>query len=534
MWTDGGWPIKPEIVLEGGNYATDNHGNYSNAPDLSILTTALEKTGATLGLTRATSAAAGQAAGMAAQIQAAYPNYWPETVRGLMVHCARWTKEMREEFPVEKKGGRVIKIPPLRLRCYGWGVPNLLDCMGCEKNFATMVIQDTIQPFCLKDEGRKTATKEMRFHTLPIPKEKLAEIGDEKVEMRVTLSYFIEPSPGRKGWNKNHRYASHGLRFAVLRPLEDIATFQKRISRDFWDSDENDQTKRERPSKGAEEDRHWAIGEFGQTKGSMHSDFWIGTASQLADSDAIAIYPVTGWWREAPVSLNLVNQPVKEQLKLAMEVATALRQRQPEAYVKLADGVEQDLHLATLGIPPDNLGKIDTFRFEEISLLEHVGNLIIAGKFSTALEIVKHRRRSFWAHHQLERQEQWQAYGLVAELGIAIGEIAKQLPDAKKTAINWVEGYTAENGWYRADLLHRRLESTLASMSDTIASEKVVHKVRQDYESLIDKMSTGFIRAFKESAWTIPGVLHQTDVYSSEVHNPAEPVDGRIKSGGSR
>ena len=227
---------------------------------------------------------------------------------------------------------------------------------------------------------------------------------------------------------------------------------------------------------------------------------------------------------EAPVSLNLVNQPVKEQLKLAMEVATALRQRQPEVYVKLADGVEQDLHLATLGIPPDNLGKIDTFRFEEISLLEHVGNLIIAGKFSAASEIVKHRRRSFWAQHQLERQEQWQAYGLAAALGIAIGDIAKQLPDAKKTAINWVEGYTDENGWYRADLLHRRLESTLASMSDTIASEKVVHKVRQDYESLIDKMSTGFIRAFKESAWTIPGVLHQTEVYSSEVHNPAEPV----------
>lgn len=299
-WTDGGWPIKPEIVLEGGNYATDTHGNYSDAPDLSILTTALERTGATLGLTRATSAAAGQAAGMAAQIQAAYPTYWPETIRGLLVHNARWTKEMREEFPIVKKGGRVNKIPPLRLRCYGWGVPNLMECLACEKHFATMIIQDTIQPFCFKEDGRKTATKEMRFHRLPIPKERLAEIGDEPVKMRITLSYFVEPSPGRKGWNKNHRYASHGLRFAVLRPLEDIATFQKRISRDFWDFDSEDSSKRERPATLAAEDRHWAIGEFGQTKGSLHSDFWFGTASQLAESDAIAIVPVTGWWRERP------------------------------------------------------------------------------------------------------------------------------------------------------------------------------------------------------------------------------------------
>lgn len=299
-WTDGGWPIKPEIVLEGGNYATDTQGTYSDAPDLSILTTALERTGATLGLTRATSAAAGQAAGMAAQIQAAYPTYWSETIRGLLVHNARWTKEMREEFPVERKGGKVKKIPPVRLRCYGWGVPNLGHCLACEKHFATMIIQDTIQPFCLKENGRDTASNEMKFHRLPIPKEKLEAIGEERVEMRLTLSYFIEPSPGRKGWNKNYRYASHGLRFAVLRPLEDVDTFRKRISRDFWDADEDDAEKRIRPKNNSVDDRHWAIGEFGQTKGSLHSDFWIGTASQLAESGAIVVYPITGWWRERP------------------------------------------------------------------------------------------------------------------------------------------------------------------------------------------------------------------------------------------
>ena len=227
---------------------------------------------------------------------------------------------------------------------------------------------------------------------------------------------------------------------------------------------------------------------------------------------------------EPPASLNLVSQPAAKQLELVLEVAAALRQRHPEAYVGIADGIEQDLHLATQGISPDSLGNIDTFRFEEKTLLEHVGNQIVAGKFSPALEIIMHRRRSFWALHQLQRQEQWQAYGLAAELGLAVNEIAKQLPDSKKTAIHWIEGYVAERGWYRADLLHRRLESTLASMTDTIASEKVVHKVRQDYESCVGKMTNGFMAAFKESGWTIPGILHQTQIYSKEVHSPAEPV----------
>lgn len=38
-----------------------------------------------------------------------------------------------------------------------------------------------------------------------------------------------------------------------------------------------------------------------------------------------------------------------------------------------------------------------------------------------------HRRISFWALHQLERQEQWQAYGLAAQLGMAVAEVTKQL-----------------------------------------------------------------------------------------------------------
>ncbi len=298
-WREKSWPIKPELVLEGGNYATDGSGAFSDTADLSILTTRLAPSGALLGLTRATSPAAGQAARMAAIIQANYPNYWPETVRGMLVHNASWTKEMRAEFPTSKQAGKFTKVPAARLRAYGWGVPSLDRSLACAKHFATMVIQDAIQPYCFGDDGKPT-TNEMYFHALPLPSAALSAIGDEEVEMRVTLSYFIEPSPGRKGWNVNHRYASHGLRFDVLRPLEDMTQFKQRISRDFWDGSDEAPEKRIRPKKGPSDDRQWAIGEFGQKRGSIHSDFWRGTAGQLADSNSIAVFPVTGWWRERP------------------------------------------------------------------------------------------------------------------------------------------------------------------------------------------------------------------------------------------
>ena len=227
---------------------------------------------------------------------------------------------------------------------------------------------------------------------------------------------------------------------------------------------------------------------------------------------------------DPPESLNMVSQPATKQLELVLEVAKSVRETHATYYVKIADDIQQELHLDSLGIAPEKLGTIDTFRFEEQVLLEHVGNLIVAGKFSDAHDVVTHRRLSFWALHHLERQEQWQAYGLSAQLGMAVAEVTKQLPDSKKTVVNWTEGYVAENGWYRIDRLHRQLESTLAAMTDTIASEKVVHRVRKDYESLVDKMTTGFVSAFKESGWSIPGVLQQTQIYSKEVHSPSETV----------
>jgi hypothetical protein len=49
--------------------------------------------------------------------------------------------------------------------------------------------------------------------------------------MRATLPYFIEPSPGARGWAPRYGYQSHGLRFAVRNPLETVAAFEQRINR---------------------------------------------------------------------------------------------------------------------------------------------------------------------------------------------------------------------------------------------------------------------------------------------------------------
>jgi hypothetical protein len=116
-------------------------------------------------------------------------------------------------------------------------------------------------------------------------------LGEAQVELRATLSYFIEPNPGERGWTRRHRYASHGLRFRVKLATETVDEFRARINQAARDEEEGT------PTGGATED--WLLGSF-RDRGSLHSDFWSGSAADLAERDAIGVFPVGGWWKEKP------------------------------------------------------------------------------------------------------------------------------------------------------------------------------------------------------------------------------------------
>ncbi len=277
-----GWPIKPDIVMEGGNYITDGT-NRDWCSDLSLLTTILHPTGRLFTDMRDSSAATAAAARLAAIIWSHYPRLWPETIRGLLIHSAKWTQAMLDRCPGTKK-----EDVQDRLRCFGYGVPNVRRATWSAENAATLIFEGELQPF--DKVGSEYKTKEMHLHHIPWPTDLLQQLGEVPVTMHVTLSYFVEPSPGRKGWGEKHRFQSHGLRFDVISPLEDEDQFKRRVSRAMWDNDQ-------RPDN-IPETRNWTVGSRNRTRGSVHSDWWTGTAAELARCGTLAVYPVTGWWRE--------------------------------------------------------------------------------------------------------------------------------------------------------------------------------------------------------------------------------------------
>ncbi|WP_181233375.1 S8 family peptidase [Enhygromyxa salina] len=319
-----GWPVKPDVVMEGGNWAVGPGQERCVPDDLGLLTTTLRPGGALLSITHDTSPATALAARMAARIWARYPDLRAEIVRGLMVHSARWTSAMRRRFPGTSKA--MIQD---RLRCYGYGVPDEARALRSAENLVTLIYEGALTPYCRDEKSKTIKTKEMHVHELPWPTATLQQLGHERVQLRITLSYFVEPSPGRRGWTRRHRYASHGLRFAVFRPTDTEPRFLKRVSTSALDETEADD-----PGSNGD-DLAWVVGPQKRGQGSIHSDWCDATAAELAVCNKIAVYPVTGWWRErkhlerwgesARYSLIVTLETARNDVQLYSEIKSAIR-----------------------------------------------------------------------------------------------------------------------------------------------------------------------------------------------------------------
>lgn len=287
---DAQWPLKPDVVFEGGNAVKNALGAVTMA-SLSLLT-AHHIPGQRLFTTmNATSAATALASRMAAQLMSVYLELWPETIRALIVHSARWTDNMERMFL--PTGRRASKSDFARLvRHCGFGVPDLNRSLWSVSDSLTMVVEECLQPF-MREENRQPTLRDMNLHQLPWPLAELEALGEMQVEMRVTLSYFIEPNPSARGVRSRYRYESHGLRFDVKRSAESETAFRARINMAARDEEEGT-----RVTGGI--DDGWVIGKQYRHKGSLHSDIWRGSAVDLASRGMIAIYPTLGWWKTRP------------------------------------------------------------------------------------------------------------------------------------------------------------------------------------------------------------------------------------------
>lgn len=262
-------------------------------PSLSLVSTGKGGRGDALVPFHATSAATAQAARMAAQISAEHPDFWPETVRALMVHSARWTDPMKAG--VANANGMTGRSA-LR-RKFGYGQPDLPRALASASNDLALFSQAYIQPYVQPNISKRDPNQRVgnitygnaHYHDLPWPTQVLEQLETCPVRLRITLSYFVEPYPLKESMLDPARYRSFGLRFDLKRPRDTDREFQSRFISEMGAR-----------VSGGEGDPDWDFGPKSVSAGSLHCDTWNGTAVELASRDQLAIYPVMGWWRDRP------------------------------------------------------------------------------------------------------------------------------------------------------------------------------------------------------------------------------------------
>ncbi|MFD7296756.1 S8 family peptidase [Streptomyces sp. NPDC059897] len=331
--------VKPDIVMEGGNLLVDPGESLLDSHDVVRVTTTDKNPYRLISSANATSAATAQAARLAALAHAAYPDLSAEAVRALLVHEARWTSAMKGDGLYKRTGTpKLTKKQLMRqvIRRYGWGVPTEERVLSSASNSVTLIVQNKLVPF-RRDRSGGARLAELQLHELPWPLEQLRDLGAATVELRVTLSYFIEPNPGRRGMRGRYTYASHRLRFAIKSPQETVDGFERRIAVQA-------ETETDAPShaKAFESDTNWLVGPQGRNQGSLHSDIWQGSATELAECGVLAVFPSGGWWKTHNRA-DRVGLPVRYALLVSLTT--------PEVETDLYTPIANQLDIPVPGAP---------------------------------------------------------------------------------------------------------------------------------------------------------------------------------------
>jgi hypothetical protein len=165
----------------------------------------------------------------------------------------------------------------------------------------------------------------MHFYDLPWPKAALRSLENALVVMKVTLSYFIEPNLTGRAATRPDTYRAFGLRFDMKKRNETRAAFRRRVNA----GQAKDEIEADREASC------WLLGPKSIQAGSLHCDLWRGHAVDLAGHDAIAVYPVGGWWKS-----HVGQRRMTDRGRYALTISIAAPGQEVDLYTEVSNLVE--------------------------------------------------------------------------------------------------------------------------------------------------------------------------------------------------
>ena len=213
------------------------------------------------------------------------------------------------------------------------------------------------------------------------------------------------------------------------------------------------------------------------------------------------------------------------------DLAAHLRRTHPEIYARAANECEDRLEIELREARAEDLGAIDTFRFEDQKVFEAALASLREERWEQAASYAAERtvERSFWVRRDRGRRTGWHLIRLAADLGLAYAKHEQLLRGAREL------GAAAERyamGGYEVDAAQRRLEQAgsqlrLVRSEEFPALRNCLMEMRRVYRRWADAQARAFNAICKQDGFLPEPPLQQRTLFD-DVVRPAVASGGTV------
>ena len=234
---------------------------------------------------------------------------------------------------------------------------------------------------------------------------------------------------------------------------------------------------------------------------------------------------------------DLTRPPIQEELKSVLSLpapvrdqccrlARDLRMNRTEFYRSTALDTQDRLKIEKDNASADDLGRIDTFPFEEEKILLAAIHAIEENHWDKAIQWAEHRTedQSFWQRGDSSRGDAWKLVTAAAELGLAIRQAGQSLGEVSGLSAA-LDRYTSSG--CRVDLAHRRMEQIrtkclLPGVQEFERLKLMIGSVRHQWRAWADRWARDFNAACQKHGFLPARELQQRRLFDDVVRTSVQ------------
>ena len=220
---------------------------------------------------------------------------------------------------------------------------------------------------------------------------------------------------------------------------------------------------------------------------------------------------------ELPAALATVPHAAAEAEPLVMDLCDTLRNdnRSRQVYVDNADRIERDLNLPGSCVGIEDLGKLDTFPFEERTFLRSAIRALKHDRLDDIRQIVGRHRNSVWLGKG-ESQAQWGLVSAALHLVEACEDAERDLASHTRDLESLIDHYARR--LREIDRLQREFEQAIGEyVSVDEMVDDVTEHARKRYARITEKVQSIFTKHLETVGWPPAGRLANVDVFDKVV-----------------